>query len=499
MTRSALLLALLAFPGPARAAVPAEVNFQGRISAPGTHNPTSGATASLTFRLYDASSGGTLVWSEGPRTLTVDNGAFEARLGEVTPLAAADFAEPRWLEVEADGETLSPRQPLSASPTALRAALADSLEPGSTSYVQNRDTLQAAAVVHAASGSLAGTLTVYGLLHGAGDVRVSGLLKAGPSAAAVTTAAGLWDAAALSAATLLPNAAVDAASVTKRGPAVNAPGGLLRLDGSAFVPAARLDPGDVTQHGNTFNGASQLLQLTAGALVPNDRLDASSVVKRGAGGLLPDYLLDPASVTLQGNSFNAAGKLLLLDAGGLVPNAQLDASSVVKRAASGFIQDYQLDATSVTLQANTFNAADRLAKLDSGAGLSAPGAGDSVYSVVTSSSLHVTGTGGKIREQGTDLMPKGAVVIWPLAACPAGWSEAAEFRGLVPMGNCLGCTVGTTGGTAFTVDAQALNHDHNVGAADPDLTGYRPNLTYRTTTVTTTMPYAQVLFCRKDS
>lgn len=499
--RAAALWAFLALSAvPLGAAVPAEFNFSGRLSDPGTRNPAAGPTASLTFRLYDALTGGTLVWSEGPRSVAVDNGAFEVRLGEVNPLSAAEVAAPRWLEVEADGETLTPRRPLAASAYALRAGLADSLEPGGTNYVQNRATLQAGAVVHAASGSVAGTLTVYGLVHAAGNLRVSGLLRPGPAAAAVTTGAGLWDAAALDPATLLPSASVDSASVTKRGPAVNTPGGLVRLDGSAYVPAALLDPADVTQEGNTFNGASQLLQLDGSALVPNDRVDASSIVKRGVGGLLHDYLLDSSSVTLQGNTFNAAGRLLRLGGTGLVDNAQLDASSVVKRAAgTGLVHDYQLDSASVTLQANTFNAANRLVKLDSAAGWAAPASGNAVYAVVTSSSLDATGTGAKVREQGEDLMPKGAVILWPNAACPSGWTEATEFRGFVPMGNCAGCTAGTTGGTAFTADGQLLQHDHNTGAADPDGVSYSAAGTYRTDTVATTMPYVQLLYCRKDT
>lgn len=497
--RPLLLLALLAAARPAAAAVPGEVNFQGRLSDPQTGNPVAGPTAAVVFRLYDAESGGNLVWSEGPRTLAVDNGGFEARLGEVSPLTAADFAGPRWLELTVDGEALSPRRLVAGAPTALRAALAESLEAGATNYIRNASLLQGGAVVHAASGSLAGTLTVYGDLRAAASLRVSGLLRAGPGATAVTTASGLWDAAALDPASLVPNAALDAASVTKRGNAVNAPGGLLRLDGSGFVPAAQFDPGDVTLAGNSFNGPSQLLRLDGAGLVPNALLDASSVVKRAASGLLHNYQFDSASVTLQGNSFNAAGRLLLLDGAGRVAHAQVDASSVVKRAATGLLHNYQLDATSVTLQANTFNAANRLARLDAGAGLAADASGAAVYSVTTSSSVHVTGDGAKVREAGQDLMPKGAVILWPYASCPPGWSEAAEFRGRVPMGNCSGCAVGTTGGTAFTADGENISHDHAAGAADPDGTSYRDGGTWRTDTVTTTMPYIQLLFCRKDT
>ncbi|MDE2292383.1 MAG: hypothetical protein KGL53_09895 [Elusimicrobia bacterium] len=492
-----VLLALLAaaWAAPARAATPNAVNFQGRLADPRTGNPVAGPTAAVTFSVYDAASAGTLLWSED-QTVNVDHGEFEARLGSVVPLSSAVFsAAGRWLEVTADGETLSPREPFASSPYALRAAVADSLEPGSTSYIQVRDTLQSGAVLYVSSFSVDGTLTVYGLLHSAGETLVGGTLRAGTGAAALTTAAGLLDASQLDPATTVPNLSLDASSVTKHGNAVDGPNGFVRLDAAGLVPAARLDSSLVTKQGNAFNAAGKLLQLDSSGLVPNALIDASSIVLRSPSGPVHDYLLDSSSITLQGNTFNGPSQLVKLSGAGLVPNALIDASSIVLRSPSGYLQNYQLDATSVTLQGNAFNAANELVRLDSNAAFTAPASGASVYSVTTSSSINVTGTGAKVRENGSDLMPMGAIIIWTGSACPTGWSEVTALQGRAPVGNCSGCTVGTTAGAAFTVNSQTITHDHNTGA-----TGgvFRSGGTSRTSVVDVTTPYMQVLFCSKN-
>ncbi|MBI5594492.1 MAG: hypothetical protein HY928_00230 [Elusimicrobia bacterium] len=478
---------------------PSAVNWQGRLSDPATGNPVTAPTAQVTFRIYDASSGGSLLWSEGPRTLTVDNGQVDARMGEVTALSSAVFAgSGRWLEVEVNGSVLSPREAFASAPWSLRAQTADFLASGTTNYIQNRDTLQTGASAFPSSGSVNGTLTVYGLVHLAGDLRVRGSLRAGTANHTLTTGSGLWDAAKFDPATTVPNEALDDSSVTKLGNAFNGPDGLVVLDGSGYVPASLLDPAVVTQQGNTFNAASKLLKLDAGALVPNALVDASSVVKVSPSGLIHNYLIDATSITLQGNSFNAANKLLRADSGGLVDELYLDASSVSKRSSTGLVHNYQLDSASITLQGNTFNAAGKLVKLDANAVLNAPASGNAVYGVVTSSSINVGGSGGRVHEAGFVLVPKEAIVIWAGAVCPPGWSEAAEFQGRVPIGVCSGCLVGLTAGTAFTTNSQAQTHDHSMGSADPAGTAWRDTGTRRTDTKTTTMPYRQMLYCRKD-
>ena len=47
-------------------------------------------------------------------------------LGSVEELSALDFSEDYWLQVEIDGEVLSPRYEMGSSPYAFRAKFADS-------------------------------------------------------------------------------------------------------------------------------------------------------------------------------------------------------------------------------------------------------------------------------------------------------------------------------------------------------------------------------------
>ena len=84
----------------------------------------------FTFALYDAATGGTLLWSEVQEEIAVEGGSFVASLGRVTPLPEAMLAGGAlWLEVavrgpEADAfTTLAPRQALRAAGTAPTAGV----------------------------------------------------------------------------------------------------------------------------------------------------------------------------------------------------------------------------------------------------------------------------------------------------------------------------------------------------------------------------------------
>lgn len=491
-----LLLLAMTLGLPVAAAVPGTMRFQGRLVNPGTLDPRAEASVNINFRIYDASSGGTLLWSEGPVAAALDDGHFDAELGAGVPLSSSVFAaDGRWLEVEVEGVALAPRQRLPSTPWALRAAAADSLEPGAANYLNNRADLQAGASFHAASASVSGPLTAYGTAWAVGELSVRGVVKTGTGLQQITTAGGLLDAAKADPATLVPNASLDASSVTKLGPAADVAGGLAVLDGSGYVPAGRL-PANVTRVGNTFNGASQLLELSAGALVPNALVDVSSIAKL-SGGRVPSGLLDASSVTKAGNGFNAPDSLVLLGAGGLVPSALVDVSSVAKFDAAGRVYNAHIDASSATMAGNGFNAANLLVRFDASATLNAGASGAGIYSIVTSSSVNVTGTGAKVREAGSDLVPQDIIMLWTGASCPSGWTEETTIRGRLPLGDCgAACTTGTTVGAAFTVDAQALTHTHANGAANP--AGLRQGGTeLLTDAADTTMPYIQVLFCRK--
>ncbi|MDE2292382.1 MAG: hypothetical protein KGL53_09890, partial [Elusimicrobia bacterium] len=471
---------------PAAAGVPGTLRFQGRLLDPSTTDPRSETSASVVFRIYDAASGGTLLWSEGPDTVALDEGSFDATLGDSVPLSSSVFAAGgRWLELAVGGQTLSPRQPLDSAPWALRAAAADSLEPGDPDYIQNGATLQSGASFHASSGSVATTLTSYGTLYAVSDLVVKGVVRTGTGLQQITTAAGLLDASKLDPATLVPDAALDVASVTKQGPVVDAPNTLAVLDANGYVPSSRLDATLVTKQGNSFNGGTQLVQLNGSGLVPDAVIDGSSVAKLGANGRVPNVLVDGSTATKQGNSFNGPSQLLQLTAAGLVANSAVDASSAAKLSSAGLVPDSLIDSSSATLAGNGFNGANQLVRLDSNATLTAPGAGASIYSITTSSSVNVTGTGAKVRENGSDLVPKGLVMLWTGSACPAGWVEAVDFQGRIPMGNCATCTVGTQVATAMTTDGQQISHTHTSGTG----TGFRTGGNLLTDSAVTNLPY----------
>jgi hypothetical protein len=80
----------------------------------------------MRFRIYDAASLGTALWSE-EQVVTADTvGVVNVILGSVTPIDIS-FDVDLWLEVEVDGETLEPRRGLVSVPYAFHAMDSDSL------------------------------------------------------------------------------------------------------------------------------------------------------------------------------------------------------------------------------------------------------------------------------------------------------------------------------------------------------------------------------------
>jgi hypothetical protein len=128
-------LAVLAFALstlPAAAQVPRTLSYQGYLaSSSGQPFPNSAWT--ISFRLYAAPTGGSFLWSES-QVVETSNGAFSTTLGSVNPFDpfAVPFNQPYYLEIEVNGasgsQTLSPRQPLTSAPYAIRA---DGLSPSS--------------------------------------------------------------------------------------------------------------------------------------------------------------------------------------------------------------------------------------------------------------------------------------------------------------------------------------------------------------------------------
>lgn len=100
--------------------VPSLMNFQGRLTN-ASNNPLSGSH-SFVFQIYDASSGGNLLWTETQPAVTVTNGVFSVQLGAVTPLTKTVFAGgSAYLAITADAVLLNPRQRLITAPYAYNA------------------------------------------------------------------------------------------------------------------------------------------------------------------------------------------------------------------------------------------------------------------------------------------------------------------------------------------------------------------------------------------
>ena len=110
------------------AAVPRLVRYQGQaVDSNGV--PLEGPYT-LTFRLYDAVTNGTALWTEQHPNVTVTGGNFSVLLGEIVSLDAFDWSQSRWISVQVNSEPeLSPRQQITSVPLAIRAKDAEQLGP----------------------------------------------------------------------------------------------------------------------------------------------------------------------------------------------------------------------------------------------------------------------------------------------------------------------------------------------------------------------------------
>ncbi|UCD38687.1 MAG: hypothetical protein JSW54_04195, partial [Fidelibacterota bacterium] len=105
--------------------VPRTMSYQGALRAAGG-GPVADDDYDLEFKLFDAESGGSELWSELHTTangnpVSVEGGMFSVILGSSNPLGV-DFDQPYWLAITVDGSTLTPRTRLTASPYSLRAS-----------------------------------------------------------------------------------------------------------------------------------------------------------------------------------------------------------------------------------------------------------------------------------------------------------------------------------------------------------------------------------------
>ena len=105
------------------AQVPQKMNYQVMLTDD-ANQPLADQSVQLVFRIYDVESGGGSLWTETHSPTTNSIGVVSVVLGNLNPLTL-DFDVPLWLQVEVDGEPMTPRRALAAAPYALRAQGAD--------------------------------------------------------------------------------------------------------------------------------------------------------------------------------------------------------------------------------------------------------------------------------------------------------------------------------------------------------------------------------------
>lgn len=109
--------------------VPRRMNYQGYVTS-STGTPVDGSV-SMAFAIYNAPSGGTLLWSE-TQTVDVTGGQFSVELGKITPIMAETFADTVcWLGVSIGSDAeLTPRTRLVTTAYAFRVGTVDGASGG---------------------------------------------------------------------------------------------------------------------------------------------------------------------------------------------------------------------------------------------------------------------------------------------------------------------------------------------------------------------------------
>lgn len=107
------------------AQIPRTLSYQG-VLTDSLGNPKPDGTYNLTFRLYDAESGGSALWIEA-KSLEIRRGLFSTLLGDQVAFGSRlTFDERYWLSVQVGGQPeLAPRIPLSAVGFSINSLRAD--------------------------------------------------------------------------------------------------------------------------------------------------------------------------------------------------------------------------------------------------------------------------------------------------------------------------------------------------------------------------------------
>ncbi len=107
------------------AAIPTFIPYQGTLSDAGGRR--FNGSVNIVFRLYNVVTGGTPLWSESHPDVTVENGLFQTRLGNLTPIPAAVWNNtPLYLGVQIGNDLeMTPREQVGVVPYAIAAQTAN--------------------------------------------------------------------------------------------------------------------------------------------------------------------------------------------------------------------------------------------------------------------------------------------------------------------------------------------------------------------------------------
>ncbi|MBN2762848.1 MAG: hypothetical protein JXR41_07150 [Bacteroidales bacterium] len=122
--------------------VPQMINYQARLTDPVTDLPVADDDYTITFSIYDGSSGGTALWTE-TQTVQTTGGVYSVLLGSSNPVDASLFeADERYLGIAVGSDSeMIPRKRLVSVPYALHAKTAETLTEDITETQDFEDVL----------------------------------------------------------------------------------------------------------------------------------------------------------------------------------------------------------------------------------------------------------------------------------------------------------------------------------------------------------------------
>ncbi len=263
---------------------PAKMTFQGFLTA--TDGTPLGNTAPETkvvqFKIYDASTGGTLLRTE-EQTVTLDKGHFSVLLGEGTvsgtvPTLPAIFqsasASDRFLELVVDGSAMTPRIQFVASPYALLAGSANQLidAAGNAVLIPTVGGLTVTGTLSATTG-FSGNGSALTALNGANitagtvaDSKLATISTAGKvDVSAITGSLADSKLATISTAGKVANSATTATSA-------NTANAIVARDASGNFTAGTVTAGNVTVGGKNVATGDSAFRIIAGIVNANGTL-----------------------------------------------------------------------------------------------------------------------------------------------------------------------------------------------------------------------------------